>query len=328
MKRFLAIVAVLVAVAALAGGAAVYWAWERFNAEGPLSAETNVIIPEGAGLIGIAEKLEAEGVIEDPLIFTLGARALEADRALKAGEFAFPAAVSARGAVEILMRGERVVRRVTVPEGLTSLEIVALLNAVDGLKGELPQEPPPEGSLLPETYHFHYGDRRQDVLDRMRDSMQETLSELWPERAQGLPIKSPEEAVILASIVEKETGVAGERPLVASVFINRLDKGMRLQSDPTVAYALTQANGAMDRALTRQDWKFDHPYNTYVHAGLPPGPIANPGRAALQAVLNPAESDYLYFVADGSGGHAFAKTLAQHNRNVAKWKKFKRQQTQ
>jgi len=181
---------------------------------------------------------------------------------------------------------------------------------------------------LPETYHFHYGDSRTAILQRMREAMRETLAELWPERAQGLPIKSPEEAVILASIVEKETGVAGERPLVASVFVNRLEKGMRLQSDPTVAYALMQANGALDRALTRQDWKFDHPYNTYVYAGLPPGPIANPGRAALQAVLNPAESDYLYFVADGSGGHAFAKTLAQHNRNVAKWKQIKRQRKQ
>jgi UPF0755 protein len=162
----------------------------------------------------------------------------------------------------------------------------------------------------------------------MRTAMRETLAELWPTRAEGLPVKTPEEAVVLASIVEKETAVPEERPLVASVFVNRLHKGMRLQSDPTVAYALMQANGPLDRALTRQDWKFDHPYNTYVHGGLPPGPIANPGRASLSAVLNPADSEYLYFVADGSGGHAFAKTLAEHNRNVAAWKKHRQQQSQ
>jgi UPF0755 protein len=328
MKLLLSIVAALVTVVVVASAVTAYLGWQRFNAPGPLESDVVVIVPEGAGVMRIAEKLEAEGVIEQPMIFALGARVMKADRALQAGEFAFPAGVSPRGAVEVLVRGERVVRRVTIPEGLTSGEILALLKDVDGLDGTLPDEPPAEGSLLPETYHFHYGDSRSEILDRMREAMRESLDELWPNRAENLPVKSREEAVVLASIVEKETAVAEERPLVASVFINRLDKGMRLQSDPTVTYALTQANGPLERELTRQDWKFDHPYNTYIYAGLPPGPIANPGRASLLAVMNPADSDYLYFVADGSGGHAFAKTLEEHNRNVANWKRHKRQQSQ
>lgn len=225
-----------------------------------------------------------------------------------------------------LVEGDTVVRKVTVPEGLTSTEIVALINEAEGLSGEI-ESVPPEGSLLPETFHFTYGDPRNALIERMQADMKRLLDGLWEGRAEDLPISTPEEAVILASIIEKETAVAGERPQVASVFVNRLNRGMPLQSDPTVVYALTDGEGPLGRPLTRQDWKVDSPYNTYANSGLPPGPIANPGRESLEAALQPAETEFLYFVADGSGGHAFAKTLAEHNRNVAKWRRIRDAET-
>jgi UPF0755 protein len=228
-----------------------------------------------------------------------------------------------REAVALLTSGKTIVHRLTLPEGVMSAEAAALIAAAEPLVGEIGTIPP-EGSLLPETYHFSRGDTRSDLIARMQAAQDEVLAELWPTRSDDLPFDTRREAVILASIVEKETGVAEERPLVASVFINRLRKEMRLQSDPTVVYGLTDGEGPLGRALTRADLEIATPYNTYLIDGLPPGPIANPGRASLAAVLSPAESEYLYFVADGSGGHAFAKTLTQHNRNVANWRKIRR----
>ena len=324
--RRLALLAFL--LLALAGGAVIglyQHGKTRFHASGPLAEPAVVIIPKGAGLERIARLLEDEGVVENRLIFAAGVRVLDQARALRAGEYAFPAAVSMRQAMEIIISGKTVVHRITLPEGQTSAQLRALLEAVDALAGEL-SSIPPEGSLLPETYHFSRGDSRQALLDRMRASMTTLLAELWPKRAADLPLKSPEEAVILASIVEKETAVAEERPLIAGVFINRLNKGMRLQSDPTVAYGLTLGRMELGRPLTRKDLQTPSPYNTYTIDRLPPGPIANPGRAALEAVLQPADTDFLYFVADGEGGHAFAKTLEEHNRNVAKWRKAKKAQ--
>ena len=229
--------------------------------------------------------------------------------------------------IEILRSGETLVHRLTVPEGLTSREIVALVNGAEKLSGEI-AELPAEGSLLPDTYHFARGDDRGELVARMRQAQADLMSSLWKERAENLPLASPEEAIILASIVEKETGLAEERNLVAGVFVNRLNKKMRLQSDPTVVYGVTMGKAPLGRPLSRKDLKTKTPYNTYTNAGLPPGPIANPGRAALEAVLQPTKTDHLYFVADGSGGHAFAKTLAQHNRNVAKWRKLQKQKKQ
>ena len=232
-----------------------------------------------------------------------------------------PAATPA-SVINMLARGETVPRRLTVAEGLTVAEVFRLLAETDGLTGELP-EPPPEGSLLPETYFYALGDERAELVRRMQHGMRRLLDELWPARAEALPLTDRQQALILASIVDKETGVAGERGAVAAVFYNRLRHGMRLQSDPTVIYGLTQGNGPLDRELTRADWLHDSPYNTYLIEGLPPGPIGNPGRAALEAVLNPDDVDYLYFVADGSGGHAFGRTLDEHNRNVARWRQIK-----
>jgi UPF0755 protein len=270
----------------------------------------------------VANQLAEEGVIRSPLLFRAGARVTGQATQLKAGEYAFPAGVSPKRALAIVVSGKTVARALTIPEGLTSHEVVARIREAPALTGEI-AEVPDEGELLPETYHYQRGDSRSELLQRMRASMDRVVAELWPERAQDLPYDSKQAAVTLASIVEKETAVPDERALVAGVFVNRLERGMRLQSDPTVSYALTEGEEDLGRALTRADWKVEHPYNTYRISGLPPGPIANPGRAALEAALNPAETEYLYFVADGSGGHAFAKTLREHNRNVAEWRKVR-----
>ena len=319
------IFAVLVPAVAVAVGIGGYLALERYDARGPLARDAAVVVPRGSGVSAIGRLLAEEGVLEEPGLFALAVRIEKVGGALRAGEYLFPAGVSMREVIAILRAGKTVVRRITFPEGRTSAELVALLAGADGLTGAL-SEVPPEGSVLPETYHFSLDDSRQAVLARAIEAQSALLAELWAKRQQGLPLANPEEAVILASIVEKETGVGSERPLVAGVFINRLRKGMRLQSDPTVSYGITLGQAPLGRSLTRTDLNTPTPYNTYSIDGLPPGPIANPGRAALEAVLNPARTPYFYFVADGTGGHAFAKTLDEHNRNVAKWRKIQRRQ--
>ena len=294
----------------------------RFTAPGPLVESAIVISPTETGLSGIAALLARSGVIDGTLVFILGVRYEAATGELQAGEYAFSAHVSGRDVMDILCSGDTVARRLTIPEGLTNFQIERLLWGTEGLQGNIPPLPS-EGMLLPETYHFSWGDTREDVVLRLHQAMRKTLREGWNPRASGLPLKNSQEALILASIVEKETAVAEERPHIAAVFLNRLRRGMRLQSDPTVVYDLTDGKGALGRPLTREDLKQETPSNTYVIDGLPPTPISNPGRLALQAVLHPTVSDDLYFVADGSGGHAFSKTLAEHNRNVARWRKVK-----
>ncbi|MGQ9371824.1 endolytic transglycosylase MltG [Azospirillum sp. A39] len=311
----------LAAVVILAAG--LFWAGLRITAPGPLDEAATVVIPRGSGLEAIAIALADAGVVESPLLFIAGAQATGAVRELKAGEYAFAPGVSIDGVLKQLRQGRTVVRRLTVPEGLTVAQILSLLDAEPALAGTVSAKPA-EGSLLPETYHYSYGDSRDALVGRMAAAMRSALAEAWARRAPDLPLATPGEALTLASIVEKETSVAEERPRVAGVFLNRLADGMRLQSDPTVIYALTDGSGELGRPLTRADWRFDSPYNTYVADGLPPGPIANPGRAAIDAVLNPERHEYVYFVADGSGGHAFARTLAEHNRNVARWRAVQR----
>ncbi len=322
MGRWLLRLASLATSFLVVAGLAAVWGWSAFRAPGPLAEPVNVVIPRGAGLESIARRLAEAGVIADTTLFAVGAQAIGKARGLKAGEYRFPAAVSAQDALGIIERGETVVRQITLAEGLTSVQVAEMLEAADGLEGAV-GEVPPEGSLLPETYHYSFGDERAAVVRRMRTSMAEAVARLWEQRAEGLPFETPAQAVTLASIVERETGLPEERGLVAGVFVNRLKRGMRLQSDPTVAYGIAGGDG-LDRPLTRSDLREETPYNTYVIAGLPPGPICNPGLASLQAVLNPTETDYLYFVADGTGGHAFAKTLAEHNRNVVKWRRLQR----
>lgn len=318
------------AVLALALGGALVLAivvaavMQRAAAPGPSADATTVVVERGAGVGRIAATLADAGVVDDPWLFRFYVRLAGAERALTAGEYAFPAAVSTADVVRMLRDHEVVQYRFTLVEGWTVAQTFAALAAAEHLTGELP-EPPPEGRLLPDTYFFQRGETRAEVVRRMREAMEVELAAAWAERAPALPLESPDEALTLASIVEKETAVAGERDLVAGVFVNRLERGMRLQTDPTVIYALTDGEAPLDRPLLRRDLEVDDPYNTYVYPGLPPGPIANPGRASIRAAVNPAATDYLYFVADGSGGHAFARTLAEHNANVREWRRHQRE---
>ncbi len=317
---------VLIAGATLAGGGTVML-HRAYSDPGPLMTDTSVVIPRGASGQAIASALVDAGVAADSRLFAIAVRFLAPEQPLRAGEYAFSARVSLRGVVAKLQKGDTVVRRVTVAEGLTTREVLAVIAVTEGLSGPTPAPSElGEGAMLPETYHFSLGDTRVGLITRMTAARDAALARLWAARQADLPLGSPEEALILASIVERETAVPAERARVAGVFINRLIRGMRLQSEPTVAYGLFDESGALDRPLRRADLAVDHPYNTYVHRGLPPGPIANPGLASIAAVLNPAETKDLYFVADGTGGHAFARTLAEHNRNVARWRRIQRAQ--
>ena len=306
-------------LATLLAAAGALYVVDRYQRPGPLAAATSVIVPKGAGVSEIARMLEAANVISAAPVFRMGARLEGLDGSLRAGEYRFPPAVSMRQALLMLRQGDTVVRRVTIPEGMTSRQVVSLLDQAEGLVGEIAVVPV-EGALLPETYSYSWDDSRSDMIRRMSSAMSSTLDELWANRAENLPLAAPREAVVLASIVEKETGVPEERPRVAAVFLNRLRLGMKLQADPTVTYAIFGAS-ASPRPLTSADLQYPSPYNTYLAAALPPGPIANPGRASLQAILRPAQTDDLFFVADGTGGHAFARTLEEHNRNVARRRK-------
>ena len=309
-------------------GFVVIYAWgvTEFNAAGPSTVPVTLNLPRGTSLRGISEQLHDAGVLRYAEVFNLAVRVRQKARALKAGEYVLPAAISPKGIMEMLIEGGTVVHRITIAEGLQIAQILDLIASTQNLDGAIlaeSQEPPVEGSLLPETYHFELGESRSDLIARMQQDMKSAVTDAWGARASGLPFDTPEEAVILASIVEKETSLASERAHIAGVFINRLRRGMRLQSDPTVGFGLSP-DAPLGRPLRRSDLKTDHPFNTYVHKGLPPSPICNPGRAAIEAVLHPMATKDLYFVADGTGGHVFAPTLAEHNSNVAKWRKLER----
>lgn len=320
MRRFLSLLVSLALLAVITGGALVWYGQQKFEAPGPSTAALEVEIPAGSGLNAIARRLESAGAIESADIFRLGTRFKQAERSLKAGEYEIAPQASMADILSLLQNGKTIERRVTIPEGLTSLQIIAILNNTEKLTGEI-DAVPPEGSLAPETYFFTAGESRETILDRMHASQSAIINSLWDSRAEDLPFETKEEALTLASIVEKETGVSSERARVAGVFVNRLRKGMRLQTDPTVIYGVAGGEG-LDRPISRADLKDDNPYNTYIISGLPPTPIAHPGREAIAAALNPAATTDFYFVADGTGGHAFARTLAEHNRNVRQWRKI------
>ena len=313
------LVALLLVLAAL-GGAAGY-AWHAYTAPGPLAEPAQVVIPRG-GTERIAGALLERGVIRDARAFALAAWLTRGQGPLRAAEFAFPAGAPLAEVLRILREARPVQRRLTIAEGLTAHQIRALLDRTEGLTGETPAFA--EGDVLPETYAYEWGESRAAILRRADAAMDRALAEAWAARAPDLPLASPREALVLASIVERETGRPEERARVAGVFINRLRRGMPLQSDPTVAYAAT-GGAPMDRPISRADLDREHPFNTYRNRGLPPGPIASPGRATLVATTRPEATDFLYFVADGSGGHAFARTLEEHNRNVARWREVERQ---
>lgn len=290
---------------------------------GPLAQNATFVVPDGSSLASISDKLEAEGVVASASNFRMRARLLGGGEPLKAGEFAIPAHASASAVLAILQGVQGEVRRmVMVPEGMPSIMVQERLMAQPLLTG--PVITPAEGSILPDSYAFQRGESRTAVVTRMQKAMARTLAKLWAERAPDTVARSPEEAVILASIVEKETGKPSERRMVAAVYGNRLKRGMPLQADPTVIYPITKGR-PLGRRILRSELQAKNGYNTYAEVGLPAGPIANPGRASIDAVLDPAQSNALYFVADGTGGHVFADTLAQHNANVQKWYAIRRQ---
>ena len=284
---------------------------------GPLTEETTLIVPHGAGPRDVAASLDNEHAVYHPLLFRIAVKVL-AENTIKAGEYQLAARQSLAEIVRMIHEGRSVTRLFTVAEGLTSKDIASLINASPTLAGDAVPVPV-EGSLMPESYRYIYGDNRAALVARMQKAMQDELNDLWTKRDPNVPLATPEQAIVLASIIEKETGKPSERPRIAGVFVNRLRLPMRLQSDPTVIYGIVLAKGAMNHAITHDDLEFPSPYNTYTNDGLPPHPICNPGRAALEAALHPEANDFLYFVADGTGGHAFSHTIAEHNRNVTKW---------
>jgi UPF0755 protein len=316
MLRWLLLGLTLLGMCGGVAGVAIIANW--WQAAGPAGAAQTLVIAKG-GTQSIAAQLSRAGIIDHPLWFSLAAKATGEGSSFKAGEYAFAARLSPAAVADMLDRGDVVVHRLIIPEGLTTSEALAIVATAPALSGGVVKAPG-EGGLLPSTYFYVYGDQRQVLVDRMTRELTKTLSGLWARRAPGLPLKSPHEAIVLASIVEKETALPSERRLIASVFYNRLRRGMRLQSDPTVIYALTAGRGPLGRSLTHDDMASPSPYNTYVVAGLPPGPIANPGRAAIEAVLHPEPTDALYFVASGDGGHRFAATLREQDQNIARWR--------
>ena len=311
-----AIFTVLIVVTVAVGGA-LYVGKQRFETPGPLTEDKIVNIPRGLGIRDIADVLQREGVIDQPWVFIGGMLVLKARGELKSGEYQFTKGASLADVVTTIIENKVVQHSLTIPEGLTSEQIVAKLLETDALAGQI-KEIPHEGTLLPETYKFTRGMTREQIIQRMQQAHKRLLQEIWEHRMPDLPVKTPEQLVILASIVEKETGRPDERSRVASVFVNRLKSKMRLQSDPTIIYGLTGGKGSLGRPILKSEIEQPTPYNTYLIDGLPPGPIANPGRASLEAAANPARTKDLYFVADGNGGHVFSETYDQHQKNVAR----------
>ncbi len=324
--NFVVATAVLLSVA----GLGIAWFGKSiFEGRGPAQHTELVMIRPNSSSAVIADTLESAGLISDARIFRIGLRVSGADGNLKAGEYEVKAGASMHEIMELLVSGKSVLATLTIPEGLTVQQAFQRITEHDALAGEMPSQMPAEGLLVAETERFTRGTTRQSVVDKMVERQKRLIDQVWARRQSDLPISSVEEFVTLASIVEKETAVADERPRIAGVFINRLRKGMRLQSDPTIVYGLFGGAGKpANRAIYRSDIEKSTPYNTYRIDGLPPGPIAIPGRASLEAVANPSKTDELYFVADGTGGHVFSKTLAEHNENVARWRAFRRQQAQ
>lgn len=315
----------LLIILMIGAGAVYYYGRQTLEAPGPLQDDKIVNIPQRAGKRDIADILQREGVIDvNPWVFIGSVFAMKASSDLKPGEYSFQKSASLRDVIGTIVEGKVVQHAVTIPEGLTSEQIVARLSDNDIFTGSV-REIPREGTLLPETYKFPRGTSREQVIQRMQQTQKRMLAEIWERRNPDIPVRTPEQLVTLASIVEKETGRADERSRVASVFVNRLRQKIKLQSDPTIIYGLVGGKGTLGRPIKRSEINQPSPYNTYVIDGLPPGPIANPGRASLEAAANPARTRDLFFVADGSGGHAFTETYDQHQKNVAKLRSMEKQ---
>lgn len=306
-------------------GAALYFGKQEFSGQGPSTVATTFMVRPSTGVADIADQLERRGLISDARIFRLGVRAYGNDGALKAGEYEIQAGASMRDIMDLMKSGKSMLYSLTIPEGLTVEQAWQRIAEQEALTGDMPAQMPAEGTLAADTQRFTRGASREQIVKKMLSDQKDLVESIWARRAPDLPIADVNEFVTLASIVEKETARGDERSRVAAVFINRLNKGMRLQSDPTIIYGIFGGKGKpADRPIYRSDIDKPTPYNTYTIKGLPPTPIANPGRASLEAVANPSKTDDLYFVADGTGGHVFAATLEEHNQNVARWRAFQR----
>ncbi len=296
------------------------WFALQFDGQGPAREDIVVVIDKGATVRKAATVLEAAGAVTSARRFVLLARLFGGNKPIKAGEYEIPRRASPARILSLLQSGDVLLHEVMIATGMSSAQVYDRLMADARLTGQIAM--PEEGTILPDTYTFTRGEARADIVRRMQSSMAQTLAELWSKRQPGLPLRTPEDAVTLAAIVEKETSKKSELPLVAGVYINRLNMGMKLQADPTVIYPVTKGK-PLGRRILKSELQADNDYNTYVIAGLPAGPIANPGKRAIEAVLNPARTKNIFFVADGSGGHVFAQTNAEHERNVSKWRKFR-----
>lgn len=314
----------LLIIALLVAGGALLWGKAQFNGAGPLTETKIFEVKRGDALGPVADRLEAEGVISNATIFRVGARYQGQDTNLKFGEYEVGPETSMADVLAVITSGRGLSYQVTFPEGWSVWRMVERLKEVDDLTGEI-SELPPEGSLAPNTYAYSRGDTRQSILNKMQIAQVAILDAAWDARAEDLPLKSKEEVLIVASILEGETPVKSELPLVSGVIINRLDRGVPLGMDSTTVYEFTQGDPSKMRDIRRSDLLKDTPYNTRRFAGLPPTAIGNPGKLAIEAAVNPEKTDFMFFVADGTGGHAFAKTLAEHNVNVANWRKIERQ---
>ena len=318
--RVLRVFAFLLMIVAMAGAVASFFGWEAYMAPGPLAEDRDVVIPRGTP-VTVADALVEAGVIRNKWLLVAAAELTRSDGSLHAGELAFPARANLRSVLDVLRTARPVEHRLTIPEGLTAAQIAQLLDHAEATTGETPM--PTEGMTMPDTYAYEYGATRAGILARATAAMSRALAQIWAQRDPGLPLASPAQLLTLASIVERETARPDERPHVAGVFLNRLRLGMKLQTDPTVIYAVSNGAGVLTRALSRADLDVDSPYNTYRYGGLPPGPIASPGLASLVAVAHPTATNDLYFVADGQGGHNFARTVDDHNRNVAHYRSLR-----
>lgn len=310
---------------ALGAGVAAYLGKQEFDGPGPSTEAATFVVKPGAGLSEVATQLERRQLISDTRVFKLGASITKQDKSLKVGEYEIKAGSSMREILALLNSGKSVLHSLTIPEGLTVEQIIAKIGSDEVLSGDMPTETPAEGSLLADTQRFSRGTTRTQIIAKLAADQKKLVDDIWARRAPNLPLKDENEFVTLASIVEKETGKVDERPRVAGVFINRLNQGMRLQSDPTIIYGIFGGKGKpAGQPIRKSDLEKQTPYNTYLIDGLPPTPIANPGKAALEAVANPSQTNELFFVADGTGGHVFAATLGEHNENVARWREVEK----
>ena len=331
LKGLLSLIVLVLVIGGAAAGAGWVWFQNEMNRDGPLAEDTTFTVEQGEGLASVAGRLEKDGIVRDRKLIRLKARLDGTEMAIKTGEYRIERGASIADVLHTLIEGKGVLYKITLPEGRTTAQLLKLIAADPVLTGDMPTEEIPEGSLLPDTYLFNRGMSRAQLIRKMQEAQTDLLDELWPKRDPDIPVKTPYEAVILASIVEKETGLADEQPEIAALFTTRLKRGMRLESDPTIIYGISKGEPLYNargqrRTLRRSEIDRKTDWNTYQIDGLPKTPICNPGRGAIAAVLNPPDTDYIFFVADGKGGHLFARTLQEHNRNVATYRAYERKE--